>query len=53
MLPKKLYLIEDNCPANKNNFKLQFIHYLVQNLKLFEKVKVFYMIAGHTKFSPD
>jgi hypothetical protein len=49
-----LILYGDNCPAtNKNNYILNYLHFLVHSQKLFNEIVICYMIPGHTKFSVD
>ena len=51
---KVLYVQCDNCPStNKNNYALWFFHYLIHSKKIFDEVRINYMIPGHTKFSVD
>jgi hypothetical protein len=51
-LPPVLYLQMDNGPDQKSKQFLAFIGYLVQ-MKVFNKIKVSYLIVGHTHEDPD
>jgi hypothetical protein len=52
--PKKLVIYADNCVAqNKNHYTIWFLHYLCYTLKWFEEAEMNFLVAGHTKFSPD
>lgn len=43
----------DNCSGqNKNNFMLWYLAWRVGH-KLHDKIEIHFLIAGHTKFSPD
>jgi hypothetical protein len=45
----ELTIIADNCGGqNKNNFLLRYIVYLVER-KFYKKVRVLFLVAGHTK----
>jgi hypothetical protein len=46
-LPPVLYLQLDNAPDNKSKRFLAFIGYLIEK-KVFKKIKVSYLIVGHT-----
>jgi len=49
-----LILYCDNCPGqNKNRDLTAYLTYLVKIEKLFPEIQLYFMIAGHTKFSPD
>jgi len=51
---EKLIVYADNCAAqNKNNYLLWYFHWLVHTCQLFKQVELNFLIAGHTKFSPD
>jgi hypothetical protein len=53
-LPKKLVLYADNCAAqNKNNYLLWLLHWFCSTRNSLQEVEVNFLIAGHTKFSPD
>jgi hypothetical protein len=53
-LPNHLVLVADNCGGqNKNNYMFQFLHFVVWELKWIDKISLFFMITGHTKFSLD
>jgi len=50
---KHLKLNCDNCPGqNKNRTTIQFLTYLII-CNYYETIELSFMIAGHTKFSPD
>jgi len=50
----RIILYSDNCCAqNKNQTMIGYLSYLVKVLKLFEEIEMNFLIAGHTKFSPD
>ena len=51
-LPETLYLQLDNGPDNKSKHFLAFISYLVEQ-KIFHKVKLSYLIVGHTHEDVD
>ena len=51
-LPPVLYLQLDNGPDQKSKQFLAFIAYLVQ-MKVFNKIKVSYLLVGHTHEDPD
>jgi len=50
---KAVYLHADNCTAqNKNNATIQYLMWRVMTSKN-ESIELSFMLAGHTKFSPD
>jgi hypothetical protein len=50
----KLVLFADNCPGqNKNQTMIGYLTYLVKVLKLFPSIELYFLVSGHTKFSPD
>ena len=49
---EELHINLDNCAVNKNNFLVGYICLLV-SLGYFKVVTLHFLIAGHTKFSPD
>jgi hypothetical protein len=49
---RKLTINMDNCTVNKNFFMVTYCFMLVES-DYFEEVQLHWMIAGHTKFSPD
>ena len=51
-LPETLYLQLDNGPDNKSKHFLAFISFLVEQ-KIFHKVKLSYLIVGHTQKDVD
>jgi len=49
-----LILYADNCCGqNKNQFLIGYLSYLVKIKKKLKHVELYFMIVGHTKFSPD
>lgn len=38
---------------NKNHYTLWFFHWLCYTNQLFESIEINFLVAGHTKFSPD
>ena len=49
-----LILYADNCPGqNKNQTMVAYLSYLVKIIKRFPCVELYFLISGHTKFSPD
>ena len=49
-----LILYCDNCGGqNKNQFLIGYMSYLVKIKKFLKECKIYFMIVGHTKFSPD
>ena len=50
---KRLIIHADNCSGqNKNNAMIQYLTWRVIN-NLHDQIKYCFMVAGHTKFSPD
>jgi len=51
---KSLVIYADNCCAqNKNQYFIGYLCYLVKILKQYNEIELYFMVVGHTKFSPD
>lgn len=49
-----IILYMDNCPGqNKNRYLIGYLCYLTKVLKRHQEIQVYFMVVGHTKFSPD
>lgn len=49
---RKLRLQLDNCSVNKCYMLIRYAAYLL-NTGLYDEIEICFMVAGHTKFSPD
>jgi len=51
---KHLILYADNCPAhNKNQFLIGYLTFMVKIKKFLASAELYFLIVGHTKFTPD
>ena len=50
----KLIFYADNCAAqNKNSTMIAYLCYLAKIIKRHPQIELYFMISGHTKFTPD
>ena len=51
---RSLIIFADNCAGqNKNQYFIGYLSYLTKVLKKYDDIELYFMVSGHTKFSPD